>query len=221
MKFQNPLRPLMAGSLALAFALSLNATSQLSAQAAPTKENPKREGFNEPFILAGLKHLKLYVGKLDAYATEHGESEEHLKQLLTERLSPCHITMVEGEADCGGKSDKSGKSSGCGPSDTPLMYLKVKVIPDEGGSKGAAYSVSLALVEKARISRNKKELMVSVWTKESVGRLGDNAKETIDQQVESVLKDFHRDYLLANSADSSKDVPSDETGKTKGKHKSH
>jgi len=61
--------------------------------------------------------------------------------------------------------------------------------------------------------------MVSVWTKEVVGRLTEKTKDTIDQQVESVLKDFHRDYMLANSADSSKDVPEEAATKATKKHK--
>jgi len=186
-----------------------------SAQAA---EGSKREGFNEPFVLAGLKELKVVVGKLDAFATAGGESEEHIRHLITESLAPAHITLLEGEADCvAGKGDT--KSQGCGPTDTPLLYTKVRVIPDGGASKGAAYSVSLALVEKAKIARNKKDLMVSVWTKEVVGRLTEKTKDTIDQQVESVLKDFHRDYMLANSADSSKDVPEEAATKATKKHK--
>lgn len=179
-------------------------------QVASAHDSPKREGFNEPFILSHLKQLKIVVGKLDAYATEHGESEDNVKRILTDGLAPTHISITDSAA---------GNSKECGPSDTPLLYLKVKVIPDGGASKGAACSVSLALVEKAKITRNKRDLMVSVWTGESVGRLGDNVKETIDQQVEGVFKDFHRDYLLANSADSSKDVPDDSMGKSNKKHK--
>jgi hypothetical protein len=188
------------------------------ALAAPAKEAPKREGFNEPFILANLKHIKVVVGKLDTCATEHGANAEHISQLLKEGLAPTHITVTEGESD-GGKGGAGGDSKGCGPSDTPLMYLKLKVLPDEGNAKSASCSVSLALVEKAKIARNKKDLMVSVWREESVGRLGDNASAAIDQQVESVLKDFHRDYLLANSADTSKDLPEEVHGKPSKKHK--
>lgn len=193
-------------------------------QAANAADSPKREGFNEPFVLSHLKHMRVVIGKLDAATTERGETEEHIKQLVTEGLAPTHITMTAGEDCCGGAASgkDKGKSSGCGPTDEPLAYLKVRVIPDDGGSKGAAYSVSFALVEKAKIARNKKDLMVSVWTKENVGRLGENGKETIDKQVESVLKDFHRDYLLANSADRSADVPDEYSEKAphnKRKHK--
>ncbi len=188
------------------------------ALSAPSKEAPKREGFNEPFVLSNLRHVKVVVGTLDAYATEHGASADHIKQILTDGLAPTHITMVDGDGD-GGKAGASGSSKDCGPSDTPLMYLKLKTSPDDGGAKGASCSVSLALVEKARIARNKKDLMVSVWRDESVGRLGDNVKEGIDKQVEGVLKSFHRDYLLANSADSSKDVPEETHGKPNKKHK--
>jgi len=185
-------------------------------QSAAAKESPKREGFNDPFILASLKHVKVVVATLDPYATSHGESEDHIRHLLIDGLAPS-ITMVEG--DDTSAAGTPGKAKDCGPSDTPLIYLKVKVIPDGGASKGAACSVSLALVEKAKISRNKKDLMVSVWTEETVGRIGDNVKEAIDQQVEGVLKDFHRDYLLANSADSTRDVPEENHGKQSKKHK--
>jgi hypothetical protein len=209
-----------AGSLFVlsTFVLSTTALST-TVQSAAAKESPKREGFNDPMILSGLKHLKVLVAKLDPYATEHGESEDHIKQLLTEGLAPTHIAIDDGDSDSS-KSGAANNSKDCGPSDTPLMYLKVKVIPDGGASKGAAFSVSLALVEKAKLTRNQKNLMVSSWTKETVGRLGDNVKEAIDQQVGGVLKDFHRDYLLANSADSSKDLPEENHGKTSKKHKS-
>jgi hypothetical protein len=185
---------------------------------APAKEAPKREGFNEPFVLANLKHVKVVVAKLDAYATDHGASADHIKQILTDGLAPTHMTLVDSDGD-GGKAGASSSSKDCGPSDTPLMYLKLRTTPDEGGSKGASCSVSLALVEKAKIARNKKDLMVSVWRDETVCRLGDNVKEGIDQQVEGVLKNFHRDYMLANSADSSKDVPEETHGKPSKKHK--
>jgi hypothetical protein len=203
-----------AGSLFVLSALLLSTT----VSPASAHDGPKREGFNEPFILSHLKQLKVVVGKLDAYATENGESEDHLKQLLNERLAPTHITLVEGDTD-GGKGGASSASKDCGPSDTPLLYLKVRVIPDGAGSKNAACNVSLALVEKAKITRNKKDLMVSVWTEENSGRITGSAKEAIDQQVEGVFKDFHRDYMLANSADSSKDVPEETHGKAAKKHK--
>jgi hypothetical protein len=214
LKQQNIADTLRAGSLLILSTLILSTTVQPAA----AKNSPKREGFNEPFILAGLKNLKVVVAKLDPYATDHGESVDHIKHLLSEGLAPTHITIVDGDADSN-EATAASNSKSCGPSDTPLMYLKVKVIPDAGSSKGAAYSVSLALVEKAKITRNKKDLMVSVWTTETVGRLGENVKEAIDQQVEGVFKDFHRDYLLANSADSSKDVPEEEHGKTNKKIK--
>jgi hypothetical protein len=188
-------------------------------QSVAAKESPKREGFNEPFILAHLKQLKVVVGKLDPYATEHGASADHIKQLLTDGLAPMHLTLVDGDA-AGAKAGADSGSKGCGPSDTPLLYLKVKVIPDSAGAKSAACSVSLALVEKAKIKRNNKDLMVSTWTDENVGRLGETVKEAIDQQVGGVIKDFHRDYMLANSADSSKDLPEETHGKASKKHKS-
>ncbi len=74
--------------------------------------------------------------------------EDNVKRILTDGLAPTHISIADSDA---------GNSKDCGPSDTPLLYLKVKVIPDGGASKGAACSVSLALVEKAKITRNKKD----------------------------------------------------------------
>jgi len=210
--------------------LIFNAATQVASAA----EHPKREGFNETFVLSHLKHMHVVIGKLDAAATARGESEEHLRHLVTEGLAPTHITMTAGD-DCCGSDDKSGgksndksgdknkgKSAGCGPTNEPLAYLKVRVIPDGADSKGAAYSVSFALVEKAKIARNSKDLMVSVWTKENVGRLGDDGKGTLDKEVEGVLKDFHRDYLMANSSDSAHDVPdefSEKAPHNKRKHK--
>jgi len=189
-------------------------------------EHPKREGFNEPFVLSHLKHMRVVIGKLDAAATARGESEDHLRHLVTEGLAPTHITMTAGD-DCCGADEKGGdkgkgKSAGCGPTNEPLAYLKVRVIPDGTDAKGAAYSVSFALVEKAKIARNGKDLMVSVWTKENVGRLGEDGKGTLDKEVEGVLKDFHRDYLMANSSDSAHDVPdefSEKAPHNKRKHK--
>jgi len=200
-----------------------------AAPGASAAEHPKREGFNEPFVLSHLKHMRVVIGKLDAAATARGESEDHLRHLVSEGLAPTHITMTAGDDCCGADDGKGGdkagaksKSAGCGPTNEPLAYLKVRVIPDGADSKGAAYSVSFALVEKAKIARNSKDLMVSVWTKENVGRLGEDSKGTLDKEVESVLKDFHRDYLMANSSDSSQDVPdvySDKHPHNKNKHK--
>ncbi len=218
MKRQYIVAAVGAGALCALYSMTPNLTWSAPALAAPAKDAPKREGFNEPFVLAHLRQVKVVVGKLDAYATEHGASTAHITQLLKDTLAPTHIALSESDSDSG-KSGAGADSKSCGPSDTPLMYLKVKVLGDEGGAKGATCSVSLSLVEKAKIARNKKDLMVSVWREDSVGHIADNLSAGIDSQVESVLKDFHRDYMLANSADSSKDLPEEDHNKSGKKHK--
>lgn len=166
-----------------------------------------REGFNQPMVLSRLSTVKLVVGDLDQFSQDHGVSKNHLEALLKDELIPTHATICDdGQAGCqpGGKDHKStGKTAdkSCAVDGTPLVYLKVRTIPEGQGSKTAAFNVNLSLVEKVKVPRNKQELMVAVWTRETTGRVEANVQEEIDAQVKDVMKDFRRDYSLANSAD--------------------
>jgi hypothetical protein len=204
-------------SLSLA-SLTFLAILPLAAQAEESVKGKVREGFNQPMVLSHLSTVKLVVGDLDKFSTDHGVSKEHLEALLKDELVPTHATICDTTNCCqppskaGGKaasgkageskaSSASSKAAGCNADSTPLVYLKVRTVPEGEGAKTAVFNVNLSLVEKVRVPRNKQELMVAVWTRESAGRVQANVQDEIDSQVKDVMKDFRRDYSLANSAD--------------------
>lgn len=184
-------------------ALAITFSAGITSEAASTDKKPAattparlQEGFNEPLVLSGLKILKIAVGELDPYLLEQGLAKDKLEEYVTEGLSPTHITIC-GEEDCCSKN--GGK--GCNPDNTAILYLKIKSHKDKNSSKGTAYAVALNLVEKARIARAKKDLMVSVWSAQSVASTEDDIKGEVKDEIQSLMGQFLRDYRLANSAD--------------------
>ncbi|MFA6209481.1 MAG: hypothetical protein WCT03_23040 [Candidatus Obscuribacterales bacterium] len=166
---------------------------------APTKAGEKdvstgksREGFNQPLILAGLKQMKLVIGELDQYSIDHGITKEKIRHLMVDELVPTHATICDDGDCCSGK--------GCEPAATPILYLKLKTVPESGSSSNATFALNMSLVEKVRVARNKHELMVAVWSKDAAGSC-QNMQSEVDTQLKEVVKHFRRDFALANSAD--------------------
>lgn len=193
-------------SIVLALSLLAAASFSFGPGQAEEKSPPKvREGFNQPLVLSHLSSLKVVVADLDKFSTDHGVTREHLEALLKDELVPTHATICNEDQSCckqakeQAKGDKSGK---CNPDTMPLVYLKVRSFPEqEAGGAKALFHVNLSLVEKARVARNKQELMVAVWSREATGRVESNMQGEVDNQVKDVMKDFRRDWSLANSAD--------------------
>lgn len=198
----------------LAFALTMysglaNQPTIAKDKAAEAGHTKLKEGFNEPLILSGLKNLKVSVGEIDSYLAERGLSKDNLEELVSDGLSLTHITIC-GEEDCCSKN--GGKA--CTPDGAAILYLKVKSQPDKDSDKGASCMVSLSLVEKAKVARAKKDLMVPVWSADRVASTGSDVKDKVKDEVKSLMCEFLRDYRLANSADlSHPDIPDSDTTK--------
>ncbi|CAN5514914.1 hypothetical protein BH11CYA1_BH11CYA1_02610 [soil metagenome] len=171
--------------------------SQSGTDAQSTKNKPSagksREGFNQPLILSGLKQMKLVIGELDQFSIDHGITKEKIRHLIVDELVPTHTTICDDGDCCSGK--------GCEPAATPILYLKLKTVPESASSNTASFSINMSLVEKVRVSRNKQELMVAVWSKDASGNTQSNMQSEIDNQLKEVVKHFRRDFALANSAD--------------------
>lgn len=168
-----------------------------------------REGFNQPLILSGIKTIKIAVGELDSYMQQQGATKEHLKEKLKEGLSTTHATITEDAAACcKDKNAKAGKEDSA-----PILYLKVR--SSEATPNPGVYSINVSLVEKSKITRNHKEIMAAVWSRDLVSKVGADTKSELDNNLDLILKDFRRDYQLANSADISHPGMPDEQGRKK------
>ncbi|NJL72092.1 MAG: hypothetical protein HC888_11160 [Candidatus Competibacteraceae bacterium] len=154
----------------------------------------RREGFNQPLILSGIKTIRVAVGEVDETLKEKGASQEHLVSRLKEELSTTHATIIDaGEACCKNKGGNKAADN------APILYLKVRSVSDD--AKVCVYTINLSLVEKSRIARNHKDIMASVWSKDLIGKIQTDAVAELDGKLDALMKEFRRDYLLANSAD--------------------
>ncbi|MDX1985078.1 MAG: hypothetical protein SFV17_00165 [Candidatus Obscuribacter sp.] len=167
----------------------------------------RREGFNQPLILSGIKSIKVAVGEIDDTLKEKGANQEHLVNRLKEELSTTHATIIDaGEACCKHKAGNKAADN------SPILYLKVRSVSDD--AKVCVYSINLSLVEKSRVARNHKDIMASVWSKDLIGKVQADAGAELDSKLDLLMKEFRRDYLLANSADiAHPDMPDDAGGK--------
>lgn len=172
----------------------------------------RREGFNQPLILAGIKNIKVAVGEIDETLKEKGASQEHLVNRLKEELSTTHATIIDaGEACCKHKGGNKAADN------APILYLKVRSVSDD--TKVCVYSINLSLVEKSRVARNHKDIMASVWSKDLIGKIQTDAGAELDGKLDSLMKEFRRDYLLANSADIAHPDTHENTNDRQGQNK--
>lgn len=167
-----------------------------------TSSGKSREGFNQPLILSGLKQTKLVIGELDQFSIDHGVTKEKIRHLMVDELVPTHVTICGDDNCCAtGNNSSSSKEKGCESSATPILYLKLKAVPDSAAPNTATFAINMSLVEKVKVARNKQELMVAVWSKDAAGRTQSNMESEVDSQLKEVVKHFRRDFALANSAD--------------------
>lgn len=197
------LPPLLLVQMALSIPVAVKADCGDCPKKDADKES-RREGFNQPMILAGIKSIKLAVGELEDSLKAQGASSENLMAKMKEELSTTHATIVEDAEGC--CKTKAGKSSEI----PPILYLKVRSLSDE---KNSVYSVDISLVEKTRVSRNHKDIMAAVWHKDLISKSSGKLADDLAEQVTMLMKDFKKDYLLANSADISHPEMLDEQGK--------
>jgi hypothetical protein len=165
-----------------------------------TSSTKTREGFNQPLILSGLKQMKLVIGELDQFSIDHGITKEKIRHLMVDELVPTHVTICGDDNCCAG----ANKGKGCETSATPILYLKLKTVADSAAPNTATVAINMSLVEKVKVARNKQELMVAVWSKNtanSAGNLQSNLQTEVDGQLKEAVKHFRRDFALANSAD--------------------
>ena len=165
-----------------------------------TSSAKTREGFNQPLILSGLKQMKLVIGELDQFSTDHGVTKEKMRHLMVDELVPTHITIC-GDGNCCAGADKS---KGCETSATPILYLKLKTVADSASPNTATFTINMSLVEKVKVARNKQEVLVAVWSKNTANTAGSsqsNFQAEVDGQLKEVVKHFRSDFALANSAD--------------------
>lgn len=185
------LPPLVLVQMALSIPVAVKADCGDCPKKAADKES-RREGFNQPMILSGIKSIKLAVGELEDSLKAQGASSENLIAKMKEELSTTHATIAEDSEGC--CKSKTGKNREI----PPILYLKVRSVSDD---KSSVYSVDLSLVEKTRVSRNHKDIMAAVWHKDIIGKSSGNIADDLAEQVTVLMKDFKKDYLLANSAD--------------------
>lgn len=185
------LPPLVLVQMALSIPVAVKADCGDCPKKAADKES-RREGFNQPMILSGIKSIKVAVGELEDSLKAQGASSENLIAKMKEELSTTHATIAEDSEGC--CKSKTGKNREI----PPILYLKVRSVSDD---KGSVYSVDLSLVEKTRVSRNHKDIMAAVWHKDIIGKSSGKVADDLAEQVTVLMKDFKKDYLLANSAD--------------------
>lgn len=160
-----------------------------------------REGFNQPLILSGLKQMKLVIGELDQFSIDHGVTKEKVRHLMVDELVPTHVTICGDDNCCASGNSSGSKEKGCESSAIPILYLKLKAVPDSAAPNTATFAINMSLVEKVKVARNKQVLMVAVWSKDAAGRTQSNMESEVDTQLKEVVRHFRRDFALANSAD--------------------
>lgn len=197
------LLPPLAGQSCPEHAASKGKTKSIDSKtmAKDTSSGKSREGFNQPLILSGLKQMKLVIGELDQFSIDHGVSKEKIRHLMVDELVPTHVTICGDDNCCASGNNSGSKEKGCESSNTPILYLKLKAVPDSATPNSATFAINMSLVEKVKVARNKQELMVAVWSKDAAGRTQSNMESEVDAQLKEVVKHFRRDFALANSAD--------------------